>query len=114
MLSSNLNRFCSLATWKNLAWTSLLLTLFIVHGRLLAQASATLATSQTADNGAGAFATGQYRNLFLETGHKNPEIATKINTAFQQLFHGDPSTHAVYYAAGKNANGPLAYITDIA
>ena len=73
-----------------------------------------LATSQTPDNGAGAFATGQYRNLFLETGHKNPEIAKKINTAFQQLFHGDPSTQAVYYAAGKNANGPLAYITDIA
>ncbi len=114
MISSNLNRFCSLATWKKFAWTSLLLAPLFVPGMLFAQSSATSATSQTPDNGSGAFATGQYRNLFLETGHKKPQIAKKINTAFQQLFHGDPSTQAVYYAAGKNANGPLAYITDIA
>ena len=38
----------------------------------------------------GAFATGKYRNLFLEAGHSQPEIHNKIDAAFQQLFHGDP------------------------
>ena len=41
-------------------------------------------------------------------------MTNKINAAFQQLFHGDPGTQAVYYPAGTNANGPLAYIADIA
>jgi len=64
-------------------------------------------------NGSGAFATGQYRNLFAEAGHSPEEITNKINAAFQQLFHGDPATQTVYYVAGTNANGPLAYVTDI-
>ena len=38
---------------------------------------------------------------------------SKIIAAFQQLFHGDPATQAVYYTAGANSNGPLAYVTDI-
>ena len=33
--------------------------------------------------------------------------------AFQQLFHGNPTNEAVYYSAGSNSNGPLAFITDI-
>jgi len=61
----------------------------------------------------GAFATGRYRNLFREAGHSQAEIARKIDAAFQQLFHGDPETQTVYYAAGRNAHGPLAYLTDI-
>ena len=65
-------------------------------------------------SGSGAFATGQYRNLFVEAGHLPGEVTNKINAAFQQLFHGDPGTQAVYYPAGTNANGPLAYVTDIA
>src|SRR5208283_5940473 len=40
-------------------------------------------------NGAGAFASGRYRNLFAEAGHPAAEITNKINAAFQQLFHGD-------------------------
>ncbi|MFC1792515.1 glycosyl hydrolase family 8 [Planctomycetota bacterium] len=63
--------------------------------------------------GAGAFATGKYRNLFVEAGYSPQEVAGKINTAFKQLFHGDPNTQAVYFPAGKNTNGPLAYIYDI-
>ena len=66
------------------------------------------------DDGAGAFHTGHYRNLFAEQGHPSAAIDAKINAAFQQLFHGDKSTQAVYYEVGSNANGPLAYITDIA
>ena len=63
-------------------------------------------------DGSGAFATGKYRNLFAEAGHSNQEISAKINTAFQQLFHGIPETESVFFWAGKNANGPLAYLTD--
>ncbi len=62
---------------------------------------------------AGAFATGQYRNLFVEAGHSPEEVNARIEAAFQQLFHGDSATQTVYYAAGENANGPLAYLTDI-
>lgn len=63
--------------------------------------------------GAGEFATGQYRNLFAENGHSQSEVDAKINAAFQQLFHGDPNMHAVYFPAGTNANGPLACVCDI-
>jgi oligosaccharide reducing-end xylanase len=77
------------------------------------------ASSQTAapqvplDDGHGAYATHGYPNLFAEQHHSQAEIQAKINTAFQQLFHGNPETETVYYTAGSNANGPLAYITDI-
>lgn len=64
--------------------------------------------------GTGASATGQYRNLFAEAGHPAEQAAAKIDAAFQQLFHGDPNTQTVYYPAGSNANGPLAYLTDVA
>lgn len=64
-------------------------------------------------DGTGAYATGHYRNLFAEAGHSPEEIKQKINSAFEQLFHGHPATQAVYYLAGTNANGPLGYITDI-
>ncbi len=63
--------------------------------------------------GSGAFATGHYRNLFAENGHSKKEIQNKVDSAFNQLFHGDPATQAIYYSAGANSNGPMAYITDI-
>ncbi|HWC58568.1 MAG TPA: glycosyl hydrolase family 8, partial [Verrucomicrobiae bacterium] len=64
-------------------------------------------------NQSGAFATGHYRNLFAEAGHSQKEIRTKIDSAFDQLFHGDAETQAVYFVSGENTNGPLGYITDI-
>ena len=64
-------------------------------------------------NGSGAYATGHYRNLFAENGHSQQEIQNKVDSAFQQLFHGDPTNQAVFYYSGTNANGPLAYVTDI-
>jgi len=70
-------------------------------------------TTKSADAGAGAFVTGHCRNLFAEAGHQKSAIRNKVDSAFQQLFHGDAASQAVYYAAGSNANGPLAYITDI-
>jgi oligosaccharide reducing-end xylanase len=61
----------------------------------------------------GSFETGVYRNLFAEAGHSPREISAKIRGVFEQLFHGDPATEAVYYAAGHNADGALAYLSDI-
>ena len=62
---------------------------------------------------AGAVATGNYRDLFAEAGHPPAEVKRKIDAAFEQLFHGEPTNQAVYFAAGSNANGPLAYILDV-
>ena len=64
-------------------------------------------------DGSGSFATGNYRNLFVEAGRSQEEVTEKVNAVFQQLFHGDPCTQAVYFPAGTSANGPLAYIWDI-
>lgn len=61
----------------------------------------------------GAFATGRYRNLFVEAGCPPQEVTARVNAAFQQLFHGDPHSQAVYFSAGANSNGPLACIHDI-
>src|SRR5947209_1847548 len=69
------------------------------------------ATSDTSD-GSGAYATGRYRNLFTEAGHSKRDVSRKIESAYQQLFHGDPQTQAIFFWTGKNANGRLAYVTD--
>jgi oligosaccharide reducing-end xylanase len=63
-------------------------------------------------DGGGAFKTGKYRDLFAEQGHAPAETNAKIERAFQQLFHGDPLAERVYFEAGSNANGTLAYMTD--
>lgn len=65
-------------------------------------------------DGDGAYRTGKYRDLFAERGHSAEESRAKVDAAFQQLFHGDKNTQAIYYEAGSNVNGPLAYITDVA
>lgn len=62
---------------------------------------------------AGAFATGKYRNLFVEAGHNPAEVSAKLNKGFNQLFRGDPKSQAVYFPAGTNDSGALAYIHDI-
>jgi oligosaccharide reducing-end xylanase len=67
----------------------------------------------SAENGQGAYATGHYRNLFVEAGHPPQEVQARVEACFNQLFHGNPTNQAVYYEAGSNSNGPLAYITDI-
>jgi oligosaccharide reducing-end xylanase len=64
-------------------------------------------------DGTGAYATGKYRNLFAEMGKSGPEIRRKMDSAFQQLFHGNPTNEAVYFEAGTNADGLLAFVTDI-
>ncbi|WP_448701384.1 glycosyl hydrolase family 8 [Mucilaginibacter sp. AW1-3] len=69
--------------------------------------------SQVYNNGNGAFASGKYRNLFKERGHTDKEITKKIEKAYQQLFFGDPETQAIYFPAGRNEQGELAYISDV-
>jgi oligosaccharide reducing-end xylanase len=66
------------------------------------------------DDGEGAFHTGKYRNLLAEEGHTPGQIQDRLDKTFQQLFHGDKDSQAIYYETGANANGPLAYITDVA
>src|SRR5688572_21324959 len=61
----------------------------------------------------GSVESAQYPNLFAQAGHAPDEIARKIEATFQQMFHGDPTEHAVYYPAGSNEHGPLAYILDV-
>ena len=61
----------------------------------------------------GAFASRHYRNLFAENGQSDAEVRARIDAAFQQLFHGDPSSQAVFFQAGSNSNGPLAFVSDI-
>jgi oligosaccharide reducing-end xylanase len=63
-------------------------------------------------DGAGAYKTHNYRDLFSEQGHAAAETEAKIEKAFQQLFHGDGQEERVYFETGANENGPLAYITD--
>src|ERR1022692_2743587 len=62
----------------------------------------------------GAVSTGRYRNLFIEAGISGKDVTQKLDAAFQQLFHGNPDTEAIYYESGRNANGKLAYVTDVA
>ena len=91
--------------WRPILWkAALTLALVCTVGR----------TSLASSTNAGAFATGQYRNLFVEAGHSPAETKARINRAFQQLFHGNPQTQSVYFPAGRNENGDLAYLCDIA
>jgi oligosaccharide reducing-end xylanase len=90
-----------LARWRWIAAVSVLLT--------------TTASGWARDSprdGAGAYATGNYRDLFAEAGHSPTEVKSKIDAAYNQLFHGDPHTQAIAFAAGSNSNGPLMFVTD--
>jgi oligosaccharide reducing-end xylanase len=69
-----------------------------------------VATSFAATPPAGAFATGQYRNLFKELlGKTDAEIDAKIKAAWQQLFYGDENSQRLFYPVA----GDMAYVPDI-
>jgi len=53
-------------------------------------------SSSAVNQGAGAFATGEYRNLFVDAGHAPEEVRARIEAAFRQLFHGDSATQTVW------------------
>jgi len=80
---------------------------------ILLCAGLTVGVRNSAPKPQGAFATGHYPNLFAsQLGHSGAEINAKIDAAYEQLFHGDPQNQSVVFFTGKNANGPLAYLTD--
>jgi oligosaccharide reducing-end xylanase len=80
---------------------------------LAAALSVQPASAGQPDDGAGAYHTQRYRNLFAERLGRNPdEVHRRIEKTFQQLFHGDGQEERVYFETGANENGPLAYITD--
>jgi oligosaccharide reducing-end xylanase len=56
---------------------------------------------------------GAYRNLFVERGKPEADVAAKVEAAWQSLFASTDDTRRVYYPAGKNEHGPLAYVKDI-
>lgn len=60
-----------------------------------------------------AFENGTYRNLFAERGKGAPEIDAKIDAAWRSLFVSTDDNQRVYYPAGQNEHGPLAYVKDI-
>jgi oligosaccharide reducing-end xylanase len=114
-------RFQSYRSLKNFfpisraAWMALPLLLFPSAASVCQTEAARPHVAQNKlhlEDGSGAYATGKYRNLFAETGHSSTAIQEKIDAAYQQLFHGDPQSQAIFFSAGRNASGRLAYVTD--
>jgi oligosaccharide reducing-end xylanase len=86
----------------------LILVVFVVLPFLTCTAQTTHAAAPQPDS--GAYYTRTYTNLLSEIlGKSDAEIRSKIDTAFAQLFHGDPATQSVYYPVGED----MAYIEDI-
>ncbi len=80
------------------------------HLRLLALALALPAGAAAGASSAGAFATGEYRNLFREyLGKTDPEIHRRIESAWRQMVHGDENSQRLFYPVA----GDMAYIPDI-
>lgn len=64
-------------------------------------------------DGAGAYASGHYRNMFAQLLGVSPQQThARIEQLWQTYFHGDGQEQRLYFEVGANANGPLAYITD--
>lgn len=64
----------------------------------------------------GAYQTGRYPDLFTQAGYSRRQVDTKLEAAWQQLFHGSPGTDAthddgqtLYY----QLNPTMAYVEDI-
>jgi oligosaccharide reducing-end xylanase len=72
--------------------------------------------AQTLSDGSGAYATGRYENLLREAGHSQAQIDARIDATYAQLFGQKPGedmqAESVVFPAGKNAGGPLMYLTD--
>ena len=88
------------------------LCIYVLAGSLLARQDSIDKHKGFVPRTNGAYFTVKYRNLFRENGHKKKEIKAKIEDAFRLLFHGDTST-TVYFEAGRNEIGPMAYISDV-
>ena len=72
--------------------------------------SSTVSPTSTSLSHAGAFYSGEYRNLFKEyLGKSNEDIQAKLEAAWNQLFYGSDDSERVYYPVGED----MAYIEDI-
>ncbi|WP_272975876.1 glycosyl hydrolase family 8 [Deinococcus geothermalis] len=61
-----------------------------------------------------AFYTGKYRNLFTEWSiATEAQVQAKLDAYWESLFASTDDQRRVYYPAGSNANGPMAYVADI-
>lgn len=62
----------------------------------------------------GAYATGKYRDMFLEWDPTLTDAAVqaKLDTYWNAFFTSTDDTRRLYYPAGSNAQGPMAYIED--
>jgi oligosaccharide reducing-end xylanase len=61
---------------------------------------------------AGSVASGTYRDLFVELGYPASAVDVKLRDAYERLFHG-PAEEVVFFDAGENQNGKLAYVWDV-
>ncbi|MGN1263587.1 MAG: glycosyl hydrolase family 8, partial [Prevotella sp.] len=57
----------------------------------------------------GAFYTDIYRNIFVEAGYTEKQVAERLDKLWQHFFYGDASQEALYYPVG----GDEAYILDV-
>ncbi len=64
--------------------------------------------------GTCSYETGEYVNYFEKLDISPDEVTEKIDAVWQQYTEGDPDDEALYFEAGENDDGPLAYIMDIA
>src|SRR5919198_5410191 len=72
--------------------------------------SSTVSPTSTSLSHAGAFYSGEYRNLFKEyLGKSNEDIQAKLEAAWNQIFYGSDDSERVYYPVGED----MAYIEDI-
>jgi hypothetical protein len=75
----------------------------VVAGLLALAASCTSTVDSVGYNGVGGVhlrplqRLPDYPNPFKDLGKSDADIATKIDMAFQSLFHGDPSMQAIYF-----------------
>src|SRR5690606_5963720 len=56
---------------------------------------------------------GRSPNLLASLSIPQAEIKTRLEADYQQLFHGRTQDQRVFFPAGKNDNGLLAYILDV-
>lgn len=59
---------------------------------------------------AGAYETGQYRNMFAELGYTQAEVDARVQAVYDQLFHSsDTADKALFIPSGND----MAYIWDV-
>jgi oligosaccharide reducing-end xylanase len=56
---------------------------------------------------------GRSPNIFADLGISPTKIQARLEADYQQLFSGHDQDQRVFYPAGSNAQGPMAYIKDI-